>query len=548
MPFRRNLPETRILSEGSRLREALSPWLKRCTGPDDDRGAVPVAVVDPATVATDVMEGLLADAAAGSVALVVTAGRLAGEMADPVLEAAGVRAGRPIPAHPVRLEAGSGFAALTARLDDLAEPMTALLPLAPEDDTVSVVLTAPAGLQRVPVATWRPETNVLLMGVDPEAIIAGSDDTGLRLVHRLLLLAGHGRIPEAALPGIGLLGFGAIGAEHVAGFLGAGFEVAAVCDRSEARLAAASAGVPGVRTYAKADELLGAAGVGLVAISTPPDSHASWARATLAAGRHAVVEKPLALSASEADGMLDAAAEAGLTLAVYQNRRFDPDFLALRRLVLEGRLGKVFHVEAFVGGFEHPCNYWHSDAAVSGGTAFDWGSHYLDQILALVPAPLTWVRGSSHKLRWHDVTNADQVRIQLRFEDGTEAEFIHSDLAAALKPKWYVLGTEAAAVGEWRRERVVGRTPIGLLDEDRLAPADSPATVWLHHPDGSLTEVASPGVAPGRYHRELADRLAFGEPLTADPDQSRDVVAVLEAAVISAENGGRPQFLATRGR
>lgn len=70
----------------------------------------------------------------------------------------------------------------------------------------------------------------------------------------------------------------------------------------------------------------------------------------------------------------------------------------------------------------------------------------------------------------------------------------------------------------------------------------------MHHPDGSRTEVAAPPTAPGRYHRELADRLAFGEPLTADPDQSRDVVAVLEAAVVSAETGGRLQFPGMRGR
>ncbi|HET9075770.1 MAG TPA: Gfo/Idh/MocA family oxidoreductase [Acidimicrobiales bacterium] len=547
MPFRRNVHETRILSEGSALTEALSPWLQRCQPPAPGQ-PVPVALVDPGTVGPDVLDGLLSDAAAGSVALVVAAAGQPPEIAESALKAAGVDAGAAVPAHPVRLRAATGFAALTARLDDLPEPLTPVVPLTVTDPSASVILTAPMGLRQVPVATWRPETNVLMLGVDPEALIAGPEDGGLRLLHRLLLLAGHGRMPVASLPGVGLLGYGAIGAEHVAGFRAAGFEVVAVCDRSPGRLAAASQILPEARTCADADALMEAPGVGLIAISTPPDSHAAWAAATLAAGHHAVVEKPLALSAGQADEMLDAASGAGLTLAVYQNRRFDPDFLAIQRLVRRGRLGRVFHVEAFVGGYGHPCNYWHSDAAVSGGTAFDWGSHYLDQILALVPGPVEWVRGSAHKLRWHDVTNADQVRIQLRFADGTEAEFVHSDLAAALKPKWYVLGTEGAVVGEWRRERVVGRTPVGLLDEDVLAPADSPATVWLHHPDGSRTEVAQPGSAPGRYHRELADWLQFGEPLTADPDQSRDVVAVLEAAVASADDGGRPLSPTFRAR
>ncbi len=546
MPLRRNVPETLILPEGSPLAGALLPWLRRCT-PLDRSAALPVAVVEPVSVGSDVLDGFLAEASRGALGLMVAVPAGGGSLTDELLRAAGARTGTPLPGHPVRLEAAPGFEAVTARLDGMAEPFTHLVPLLPDDGT-AVVLTAPVGLRRVPVATWNPSAGVLLLGLDPESVAAGPDDRGVRLIHRLLMLASHGRLTESALPGVGLLGYGAIGAEHVTGFRSAGFDVTAVCDRSEDRRRAACRTVPGVATFSKADELLGAPEVGLVAISTPPDSHASWAAAALSAGHHAVVEKPLALTAGEADRMLDAAEAAGLTLAVYQNRRFDPDFLALQRLVREGRLGRVFHIEAFVGGFAHPCNYWHSDESVSGGTAFDWGSHYLDQILALVPSGLAWVRGSAHKLRWHDVTNADQVGVEIRFDDGAEAHFLHSDLAAALKPKWYVLGTGGAAVAEWRHERVLARTAVGLLDEDRLAPADSPATVWVHHPDGSRTQVATPDAGRGRYHRELADRLALGEPLTADPGQSRDVVAVLEAAAVSAANGGRAEFPALRGR
>ena len=526
---------------------ALLPWLNRCD-PLDRSTAVPVAVVDPTSVGADVLDGFLAEASRSAMGLIVTVPPGGGHLCDYVLQVGAARAGAPLPAHPVRLEASPGWEAVTMRLDGMAESFTPVVPLSPDDEKAVAVLTVPVGLRRVPVATWNASAGVMLLGISPEALMAGPDDRGHRLFHRLMLIASHGSMPERRLPTVGLLGFGAIGSEHVAGFQAAGFEVGAVCDRSESRLRAASAMIPEVAAYSEADDLLRAPGMGLVAISTPPDSHASWAAAAISAGHHAVVEKPLALSATEADAMLDSAQSAGLTLAVYQNRRFDPDFLALQRLVREGRLGRVFRLEAFVGGFSHPCNYWHSDVSVSGGTAFDWGSHYLDQILALIPSRPTWVRGSAQKLRWHDVTNADQVAIDIRFDDGTEAQFIHSDLAAASKPKWYVLGTEGAAVGEWRHERVVGRTVIGLLEEDRLAPADSPAVIWLHHPDGSRTQVAAPEAGAGRYHRELADRLSLGEPLTADPDQSRDVVAILEAASVSAANEGRAQFPSMRGR
>lgn len=473
-----------------------------------------------------------------------------------LVSACGVEPGRLSPPHPVRLqraapgaeERGGGRAARDCppgafdRLEPLPELVAPVMAASAVAGDVEVLLSAHLGLGVHPVATWRQSSGVGLFALPLQALADLEDDAGLRLFHRYLLrVAARRPVASEAVARVGLLGFGAIGAEHAAGVSGtSGLALTALCDQSAQRRAMAGRANPGVRTYAKAGELLGDAAVDVVIVSTPPDSHERWAHEAIAAGKHVVVEKPLALGAAEADGMLDAAAGAGRVLAVYQNRRFDPDFVALHRLVSRGSLGRLFHAEAFVGGYGHPCNYWHSDEAVSGGTAFDWGSHYLDQVLALFPGQLSWVRGATQKLVWHDVTNADQMRITLRFDDGAEADFVHSDVAAASKPKWYLLGTEGAAVAAWRSERVVRRNSIGTLDEDVLAPADSPARVRFHHRDGSVTDVATTTQAPGRFHRELADRLLLGEPLTADAEQSRNVVAILEAATRSSGRDAMP--------
>jgi predicted dehydrogenase len=253
-----------------------------------------------------------------------------------------------------------------------------------------------------------------------------------------------------------------------------------------------------------------------------------------------VLEKPFAIRTAEADQVLAAADAAGLLAVVYQNRRFDPDHLAVRRLIDRGDVGEVFHLETFVGGFGHPCNLWHSDEGVSGGAFYDWGSHLLDQVLDLVPAPIEYVTAAAHKRRWFDVTNADHSRVTIRFTDGVEAEFTHSDLAAALKPRWYVLGTRGAIVGQWRSERIVARSDIGTLIEDRLAPADSPPALELHAADGSITHVATPSGPAYPFHRELADRLLFGLPMSVTGEQSRRVLSVMEAASASAADHGRP--------
>jgi predicted dehydrogenase len=415
-------------------------------------------------------------------------------------------------------------------------------------DDVEVLLTASMAFADHPVATWRPATGlgVLTVGSTPSTY---ADPGWQRLVHRLLRRV-TGTTDGPAIR-VGLLGYGAIGPEHSAAVdLTAGLELAAVCDPRPERLQAAQLAVPGVRLHATGEDLLADDGVDLVVVSTPPDTHAPWVLRCLEAGRHVVVEKPFCLTVAEADRQIALAAERGLTLAVYQNRRWDPDYLALKKVVRSGQLGEVFHYESFIGGYGHPCNYWHSDQEVSGGAIYDWGSHYLDWALDLFPAPVEWVSATAHKRVWHDVTNADHTRVLVHFADGVEAEFTHSDLAAALKPKFYVLGTAGGLIGDWRHERVVARSPIGTLAEDRLAHSDAPAALRLFTPDGrggtSETLLSVPPAPAQPFHRQLADALLSGEPMELSPEGSRRTIAVMQAATASARDGGRPVPLPSR--
>jgi predicted dehydrogenase len=313
-----------------------------------------------------------------------------------------------------------------------------------------------------------------------------------------------------------------------------------VCDPNPARIEAARAFAPDIRGSDDGQALLADDDIDLVIVSTPPNTHADWVLRALQAGKSVVVEKPFCLNVEEADRQIAAAAEAGLALAVYQNRRWDVDYLAVKAAVRSGRLGEVFHLETFVGGYDHPCNFWHSDADVSGGAIYDWGSHYLDWVLDLLPQPVEWVSATAHKRVWHDVTNADHTRVLLHFTDGVEAEFTHSDLAAVRKPKFYLLGTRGGLVGDWQQERVVSRSPVGLVLEDRFAVSDAPATLSLLDPDGARTVLTLPDPPSQPFHRELADQLLSGLPMSITPQGSRRNIAVMQAATLSAADGGRP--------
>ena len=345
-----------------------------------------------------------------------------------------------------------------------------------------------------------------------------------KLVQRTLLFAAGRK--AAPSTGVGLTGYGAIARAHAASIAATpGLSLAGVCDISDERRKLA-ASEWSVRTHARAEEMLEDPHVGLVVVGTPPSVHFDSVMAALRAGKHVVCEKPFAIRVEEVDRMIDAAAAGSRVLTVYQSRRWDPDYLALREVVRSGRIGQAFYMESFIGGYDHPCDFWHSDEAISGGMIYDWGSHYFDWILQLMPDTVRSISANAHKLVWHDVTNSDQVRVDLTFAGGAQATFLQSDIASVRKPKWYVLGTRGAVVGEWQAEAV---------------PADFPARVKVFRPGdgGSHEELLqlSPRDDNG-FYRNLADHLAWDEQLAVTANEARRTVAVMETATQSIKRGG----------
>src|SRR5712692_10545102 len=342
---------------------------------------------------------------------------------------------------------------------------------------------------------------------------------------------------------VALIGYGAIGFEHGTAISNvAGLEFALVCDHSEKRLAAARQAFPAVSTCTDLTKVAQDPDIDMVIVSTPPNTHADICMQMLRAEKHVVTEKPFCLTTAEADDMIQLAQEQQRALTVYQCRRWDPDYLAIQQVLKRETIGAVFHMETFIGGYAHPCDYWHSHEPISGGVFYDWGSHYLDWILNLIPDPVVSVRGVEHKRVWHDITNADHSSVYLRFAGGQEAEFMHSDIAAALKPKWYILGERGAIVGHWRQEFVKTRRWSGDLIEPRLAPSAALPDLHVFTRDlsGAIHEqhLMLPEASLYAFHRNLANHLHCGEPLAVPPEESRRNIIVMEAAKYSAERGG----------
>jgi len=327
---------------------------------------------------------------------------------------------------------------------------------------------------------------------------------------------------------VGLLAYGAIGHEHNLAIQNTtGLRLVAVCDAKPERLVAAKELAADFTGFTDATQMLDSKLLDLVVISTPPNSHFHWAKEALTRGIHVVLEKPMALSIADCDELIALANQKKRLLVVYQNRRFDADFVTMHSLIASGVIGEVYQFDTFVGGYSRPCDYWHSDVKVSGGAIFDWGSHFIDQILNIMSDGVAHVSGQNHKRVWSHATNADHAQVTITFVTGKQATFIHSDLAAARKPKFYVLGTLGAIVGNWN--------PAA---EPNVA--DLPAIISLHRQDAPAEVIPLQILEPYEFHRSLVAYLATGAPMTVSALQSRNVVAIMQAAEESARNNAMP--------
>jgi predicted dehydrogenase len=434
---------------------------------------------------------------------------------------------------------------ITARVTPEFTVVDRFAPLIPLGDAkvvvdVSVALRDLAAVVETPVGAGR----AVACGL-------GNTDDALRAPD-LVQLLGRALRPDlhccGRKIGVGVVGYGPLGGMGYHHGLAVaeteGLELVAVVDPSVDRRKAAETDFPGVRAYAGISELIKDDDVEVAFVATPPAHHVALTLALLRAGKHVACEKPLCLTLAEADQIVGAAAASGRTVTVHQNRRWDRDFVALRRAVDAGLLGQVFNVETFVGGYAHPCRTWHSDSAVSGGAVYDWGSHHVDWILQLLGDGPRLVQAHGHKRVWHDVTNLDQLRVRMTWPDGREAEFLQSDVAAVRRPKFYVQGTAGTLAGHYRSITLEGVEPGRGYVARPVHHAEAPVELLLARYESgygiSETRLPPAPEQPFAFHRNLADHLHMGEPLAVTPDSVRKVIAVLEAARRSSDQGGAP--------
>ena len=200
----------------------------------------------------------------------------------------------------------------------------------------------------------------------------------------------------------------------------------------------------GLIAYESLDALLADPLVDIVLCATPNDVHKDVVIRTLRAGKTAVCEKPVTLNSKDLAEMIAASKETGKLFVVHQNRRWDEDYLTVKRIYNDKSLGDVFRIESRVHGSRGIPGDWRAEPDKGGGMVLDWGVHLLDQMLQMVPGKLKRVRGTLTHIT-NEIVD-DGFAAELEFENGLTALVEVGTNNFINLPRWYVLGRDGTAV------------------------------------------------------------------------------------------------------
>lgn len=252
---------------------------------------------------------------------------------------------------------------------------------------------------------------------------------------------------------VGVVGFGLAGKVFHAPFVSAvpGLRLASIVERNGDAAALAH---PGVTIARSVDQMLADPGIRLVVIGTPNETHFQLAAQALRAGRNVVIDKPFAASSVQARDLIDLAAAQGLVLAPFHNRRWDGDFLTVRKLLEQNTLGRLVSFESHFDRFRPVVREgtWKEAANDANGLLFDLGPHLVDQAVALFGAPQS-VTASVRKDRDHTgIEDAFDLRLHYpRLTVWCRSTMVAADPA----PRFLLHGT----LGSYRKHGVDPQEP-----------------------------------------------------------------------------------------
>ncbi|KAL2820548.1 hypothetical protein BDW59DRAFT_150677 [Aspergillus cavernicola] len=309
---------------------------------------------------------------------------------------------------------------------------------------------------------------------------------------------------------------------------------------------------PGIKSYRTSEEMVQDADVDVVVITTAPDLHHYLAKLALENGKHVICEKPFTPTAKEADDLVAIAKKANKFLAVYQNRRWDADFVTLTKIIKNGSLGRIVEFETHFDRHrpEEPApdgSKWKNKVVPGGSAAHDLGSHLLDQAVHLLGKPdrVTGFVGSQREVNTSGFE--DSFTVLLHYSKGILVTAKAGVVSCEEDQLRFWVRGDKGSFKKFHLDCQEDQLKAGMRPGDRgygREPSEHYGTLTTIQNGKPVREVTATVEPPTytEYYRKMARALAGEGDLPASGEEAAQVIRLIELAHESSKLGKTLDF------
>jgi len=307
-----------------------------------------------------------------------------------------------------------------------------------------------------------------------------------------------------------------------------------LCAMSTSQTATVHQQYPSVTTYETASSMIEQTDAQLIIITSPNDTHFTLAKQALLNDKHVIIEKPFVTNVAQGEELIALAKQRNLVLSVYHNRRWDGDFLTVKKLIDDNKLGNVRYFESHFDRFRPNVRQrWRETALDGGGILFDLGPHLIDQALQLFGKPQS-INAHCRILR-ENANTIDLFHLLLEYPDKTVA--LHASLfSASVNQRFQVQGDKGSYI-KYGLDPQEDRLKAGAIPEDDSWADEEPNEYGSLCDENGCTKVITEQGGYQHFYLELADAIING---TAPPVSAQDAllnIKLIELALASYQRG-----------
>ncbi len=318
------------------------------------------------------------------------------------------------------------------------------------------------------------------------------------------------------------------------------YNITGIYDIDETRYAVAKEhGIETAYAFRSKEDIAADKATDTVLIATPNDMHLPYVKYFAQAGKNVICEKPVALSSEEYAEMLEVTERCGVVFMVHQNRRWDKDFLTIKRIYEENTVGKLWRVESRVQGANGIPGDWRKFKETGGGMMLDWGVHLIDQFVYMITErPESVYADFSYDLGFEV---DDAFKLQLRYKNGLRVEITVDTNCFCPLPRWVVYGENGTAVVKnWALEGEVVK-PVYAKDLKiaGITAGNGFTRTMAYRSAESVEKEALPEVnVPALpFYKEFYDVVTGVKAPMIKSDEVMAVMKIMEAAKLSSDTG-----------